>query len=153
MCYTRCWNQRVKRPARRTAPKATSRLTTTSSMVGTEELRVAELLHRSHSQTARELLNGRSNLGGCDRLRVGARGWQARSQSIILDAPCALRAALAEERRFLFPVSTDSITEARIFGTTQVNFAYSDTLRMFPIQPLHTLWTERLLMPATRPCK
>jgi hypothetical protein len=33
---------------------------------------------------------------------------------------------------FWFPVSTDSITEARIFGTTHVNFAYSDYVANVP---------------------
>jgi hypothetical protein len=36
---------------------------------------------------------------------------------------------------FWFPVSTDSITEARIFGTTHVNIAYSDYVANVPDSP------------------
>jgi len=82
--YARCSNQRVKRPARRTGPKAASRLTTTTSVWSeTAEIegRLTYVIGVIPKRREKYLIEGRIWVDATDYALVRAEGKPARSPS------------------------------------------------------------------------
>jgi hypothetical protein len=112
------------------ANRAKSRLTTDNyyfTMVGTEgiEGRLTHVIDVIPKRREKYLMEGRIWVDATDYALVRAEGKPAHSPSFWTHSVHFVH-QYRKRGDFWFPVSTDSITEARIFGTTHVNIAYSD---------------------------
>src|SRR5207244_8190713 len=97
------------------------------TMVGTEgiEGRLTYVMDVTPKRREKYLMEGRIWVDATDYALVCAEGRPAHSPSFWTRSVHFVH-QYQKKGDFWFPVSTDSITEARIFGTTHVNIAYSD---------------------------
>ena len=121
------------------ANRAKSRLTTDNydfSMVGTGEIegRPTYVINVVPKRREKYLMEGRIWVDAADYALMRAEGKPAHSPSFWTHSVHFVQ-QYQKKGDFWFPVSTDSITEARIFGTTHVNIAYSDYVANAPDTP------------------
>ena len=119
--------------------RAKSRLTTDNydfSMVGMEEIqgRRTYVIDVIPKRREKYLIEGRIWVDATDYALVRAEGKPAHSPSFWTHGVHFVQ-QYQKKGDFWFPVSTDSITEARVFGTTHVNIAYSDYVANVPDSP------------------
>jgi hypothetical protein len=110
--------------------RAKSRLTTDNydfHLVGTEMLdgRSTYVIDIVPKRRDKYLMEGQIWVDATDYALVRAEGKPAHNPSFWTHSVHFVQ-QYRKKGDFWFPVSTDSITEARIFGTTHVNIAYSD---------------------------
>jgi len=119
--------------------RAKSRLTTDNydfSMVETEKIE-GRLTYVIPKRGEKYLMEGRIWVDATDYALVRVEGKPAHSPSFWTRSVHFVQ-QYQKKGDFWFPVSTDSITEARIFGTTHVNIAYSDYVANVPGSPSAT---------------
>jgi len=121
------------------ANRAKSRLTTDNyyfTMVGTEEIkgRLTYVIDVIPKRREKYLMEGRIWVDATDCALVRAEGKPAHSPSFWTHSVHFVH-QYQKKGDFWFPVSTDSISEARLFGTTHVNIAYSDYVANVPDSP------------------
>jgi hypothetical protein len=124
------------------ANRAKSRLTTDNydfSMVETEKIegRLTYVIDIVPKRREKYLMEGRIWVDATDYALVRAEGKPAHNPSFWTHSVHFVQ-QYQKKGDFWFPVSTDSITEARIFGTTHVNIAYSDYVANVPDSPSAT---------------
>jgi hypothetical protein len=122
------------------ANRAKSRLTTDNyhfNMVGTEgiEGRLTYVIDVTPKRQEKYLMEGRIWVDATDYALVRAEGKPAHSPSSFWTHSVHFVHQYQKKGDFWFPVSTDSITEARFFGTTHVNIAYFDYVANVPDSP------------------
>ena len=125
------------------ANRAKSRLTTDNyyfTMVGTEEIkgRLTYVIDVIPKRREKYLMEGRIWVDATDCALVRAEGKPAHSPSFWTHSVHFVH-QYQKKGDFWFPVSTDSISEARLFGTTHVNIAYSDYVANVPDSPSATV--------------
>jgi hypothetical protein len=105
-------------------------------MVGMEEIegRRTYVINVIPKRREKYLMEGRIWVDATDYVLVRAEGKPAHSPSFWTHSVHFVQ-QYQKKGDFWFPVSTDSITEARIFGTTHVNIAYSDYVANAPASP------------------
>jgi hypothetical protein len=81
---------------------------------------------RNRTQDREQIPHARENLGGCRGIRHCTGRRQARQKSLVLDKERAFRSRLRQDGAFWFPVSDRSVTDVRIFGSTQMTIEYFD---------------------------